>query len=298
MKKGLLPLFHLWFAYQLDGFFVCCGVGGGVMFLREFFLAFRLIFKSNILWVALGIVVFVLSAMVMASLFSGRQPATVALDVGLSVVRLLFPLFIVFLVQELFSREFERRYCLSTLTYPRSRILFLLSRFSAVFLCVLILLLFIALLLVQVVKAIGAGYQQSSPVALNGYFFLVNAFLMLDFLFVISLAVFLAVYASVSSFVLVGVFGLVIIGRSYSSILHLLDGDSSLVVGVEEYSLGLNILRYCLPDLGALDVRAISLYGQIQFLPNDWFWLVVTCLVYSLVMISSAVWLFNKKRFS
>nr|WP_256206561.1 ABC transporter permease subunit [Pseudomonas sp. BAY1663] len=76
--------------------------------------------------------------------FSGRQPATVALDIGLSVIRLLLPLVLILMVQELVSREFDRRYFLNTLTYPCPRHSLLLGRFIAIATLILGLLLLLA----------------------------------------------------------------------------------------------------------------------------------------------------------
>jgi hypothetical protein len=57
-------------------------------------------------------------------------------------------------------------------------------------------------------------------------------------------------------------------------------------------------LGYLLPDLGALDVRMLALYGKPEFLPADWPWLVLSSLGYTLALLALAVWALQRKRFA
>jgi Cu-processing system permease protein len=64
--------------------------------------------------------------------FSPRQPQTVALDVGLSGLRITLILFSLFWVQELVAREIERRTVLFALTYPVARGRYIVGRYLGV----------------------------------------------------------------------------------------------------------------------------------------------------------------------
>jgi Cu-processing system permease protein len=64
--------------------------------------------------------------------FSPRQPQTVALDVGLSGLRITLVLFSLFWVQELVAREIERRTVLFSLTYPVPRGRYIVGRYLGV----------------------------------------------------------------------------------------------------------------------------------------------------------------------
>lgn len=86
--------------------------------------------------------------------------------------------------------------------------------------------------------------------------------------------------------------------RSFSAIINLLARDSSVVPGAEVYGAGVSLLGYMLPDLGALDVRGVALYGQMEFLSSDWLWLIMSCASYSLALLGGAAWIFNRRRFS
>lgn len=257
-------------------------------------LARRARYFSTSLW----LLVAVLGLALMAAQFSGRQPATVALDVGLSAIRLLLPLLIVLLVQELFSREFDRRYILSSLTYPRPRHWLLLGRLTTILLLVYALMLVMALALAWLVVSIGAGYQQATPADVGITYPITLSFIAIDLFVITALAILLAIVASTPSFVLIGTLGFMLAARSYSGIIALLERERLLVESTELYQQSLGLLHYLLPDLGALDVRMISLYGKLELLPADWAASLIGCLAYGLGLIALALFFLQRKRFN
>ncbi|WP_415753507.1 hypothetical protein [Pseudomonas leptonychotis] len=263
----------------------------------DFVTGLRLALRARYLWLAGCSLLVLVVAALLASMFSGRQPATVALDIGLSVMRLLLPLVLVLMTQELLSREFDRRYFLSSLAYPRPRYSLLLDRFLAVAALTLGLLLLMALLLALLVGLIGQGYVQGTPVALGLHYLVTIAFVGLDLLLLTALACLLAVVASTPSFVLIGTFGFMLLARSFASIVELLSRDASVVGDAKSYRAGVGLLGYLLPDLGALDVRMIALYGKMEFLPKDWPWLLLSSVAYIVALLALAVFALQRKRF-
>lgn len=258
-----------------------------------FYLAFRAryFFLFFLCLMALALAVF------LAAQFSGRQPATVGMDVGLSFIRFLSPLMLVLMTQELLSREFERRYYLGSITYPRARRDLLLGRFLAIAVLTLGLLVVMGLLLAALVLIVGQGYSQGTPVALGYQYGLTIVFIGVDLLLLIAVACLLAIFASTPSFVLIGTFGFMLVARSYVAIIDLLRRDASLVADAEEYRSGVGVLLYLLPDLGSLDVRMIALYGKMEFFPSDWPLLLLSSLAYTVGLIALAVWALQRKRF-
>lgn len=233
----------------------------------------------------------------MAAQFSGRQSATVALDVGISIIRLALPLVLVLLVQELFSREHGGRYYLNSLTYPRPRYAFLLGRVLAVVVLVMALLMSLAVALSMLVASIGQGDTQSAPVALGMPYWITVAFIGIDVMVLIALSCLLAIVASTPSFVLIGTFGFMLVARSFAAIVELLTRSTYVVSDAEAYRSSVGLLGYLLPDLGALDVRMLALYGKWEFLPADWPWLLLSSLAYAAAFLALAVWALNRKRF-
>lgn len=267
-------------------------------FFSDFSNALRLAFKAKFVLMAVGVVLVLALSSLLSAYFGGRQPATVSLDVGLSIIRLLLPLLIVLLVQELLSREFDRRYYLCSLSYPRGRSALLLGRFAAMLAMIFGLVLVMALFQVVLVCFIADAYPQSTPIALGWPYIVVNFFMALDFLVLAAVATFLAIVASTPSFVLIGTFGFMLVARSYGAIIELLSRNAGVVGDAEGYRASLGMLGYLLPDLGALDLRMLALYGKPEFLPVDWPWLVLSSLGYAVAFLASAVWMLQSKRFA
>lgn len=269
-----------------------------MLYSSDFLTGLRLALRARYLWQAGCSLLALALAALLAAQFSGRQPATVALDVGLSVVRLLLPLVLVLMTQELLSREFDRRYFLNSLTYPRPRHKLLIGRFLAVAALTLGLLLAMALLLALLVGLVGQGYVQGTPVALDHRYLVTIAFVGVDLLLLTALACLLAVVASTPSFVLIGTFGFMLVARSFAAIVELLSRNALLVGDAESYRTSVGLLGYLLPDLGALDVRMVALYGTMDFLPADWPWLLLSSLAYIVALLALAVWALQRKRFA
>jgi ABC-type transport system involved in multi-copper enzyme maturation permease subunit len=259
-------------------------------------LALRARFLSLTLWLTLALIAVVW----MAAQFRGRQPATVALDVGLSVLRLALPVIGLLLLQELLSREFDRRLFLTSLTYPRPRYHFLLGRLAAIHALLFLLLIGLAGILAALVHFIGQDYEQTTPVALGLPYAITIAFMAVDLFVILALGALLAVVAATPSFVLIGALGFMLVARSFSSIVALLHRDAWLVEDLvgnpEQYRASLNLLSYLLPDLAALDVRMIALYGQMNLLPPDWLSSLAAALAYGAALVALAVWALARKH--
>jgi len=258
----------------------------------------RLAIRARFGWLSGSSLLVLALAAFLAAQFSGRHPATVALDIGLSVIRLLLPLVLVLMTQELLSREFDRRYFLNTLSYPQPRHRLLLSRFIAVSSLTLGLLLALSGALAMLVWLVGRSYAQGTPVALDHHYLITITLMGVDLLVLTAVATLLAVVASTPSFVLIGTFGFMLVARSFGAIVDLLTRNTSVVSDAEGYRTGISFLAYLLPDLGALDVRMIALYGKMNLLPHDWPLLVLSSLTYMAGLLALAVWALNRKRFA
>lgn len=266
-------------------------------FLQGSSIAFHSRLSSIALWLFATLIV----ATLLAAQFSARQPATVALDVGLSVIRLTLPLLTILLIQELFSREFERKLYLSSFTYPRARTYWLLGRVTAIFLIAVGLLLIMGITLAILTHYVSSDYGQTTPVSLGVPYIITLAFIAIDLLLIIAIATLLAVSARTPSFVLVGTIGFTLIARSYTPIIELLRDNPYVVSTFADpriYQDSLGLLAFILPDLGRLDVRMITLYDKMIFLPQDWPLLLIATFAYISALLGLAVWILNKREFS
>lgn len=246
---------------------------------------------------------FLLAALCVASLcfvvllvmlFGGREPGVVSLDVGISVVRLLVPLVAILLAQDLVAKEFDRKYYLLSMSYPAARWVMLVGRLMSIGVLVfgLMLIMLVALLGILMVEGqVTLSYDWLAR------YMLVGVFLAVDFAVVMAVSVFLSIAAVTPGFVLVGALGFLVLARSYSAVTALLNESAGLVYGQALYQHGLGFLSFMLPDLGALDVRAVVLYGRIDFLPADWPWFVFSALIYAVAVVIGAIALLNQKKF-
>jgi len=184
------------------------------------------------------------------------------------------------------------------MTYPLPRQAFLLSRVFVAALLLFILLIVLASALAWLTNWVGHGISQSKPPALGLPYVVTMAFIALDLLVALAIGTLIAVTTTTPSFVLIGTIGFMGVARSYSAIVALLTRDSTLVGNAGSYQSSLSLLGYLLPDLAALDVRMISLYGDWQFLPDDWPLRVISTLAYAAALFALSVWALNRKKFA
>ena len=267
-------------------------------FIADFRLGVLLIVRSRLWVIASSLVALLAMATWLASQFSPRQPATVALDVGLSFIRIAVPFLALLQSQDLLAHEIERRLILTTLTYPRSRSSFLLARYAAITAVAAGLTVLLFLVLAGVVYLAGRNYDQVTKVALGFPYLITLLFLLLDIAVITAFAVALATVATTQNLVFLGGIGFMIAARSVSTIVQLLERERDLVTGAQWYHQGLQGVRWFMPDLAALDVRSIALYGKMEFMPQAPWALVLMVLGYIAVLLVLVCLRFERRQFA
>ena len=271
------------------------------LFFPSITVALKLAFKAKILNTMSYFIVALIVIVLMVVEFSARQLATVSLDVGISIIRLTLPFIVVVLTQELFSKEFDKKLTLTSLTFPSTRATWFFSRATATFLMCAGLLVVMSIILAMIATYVDGTYKQATPIALGMPYLTTLTFVGLDLLVIVAIASFLAVSSVTPSFVLIGTFGFVLIARSYTPIIELLKSNPYAIsdyVNPELYKDSLSMISFILPDLGRLDVRMIALYDKMAFLPSDWPLLVLATLTYVLAILCLSVWVLNKREFN
>jgi Cu-processing system permease protein len=268
------------------------------MFFTSVVQAMRLLRKSKFYFLGGGALLILLVASILSAYFGGRQPGIVSLDVGISLFKVIVPFLLVFLVQDLIFNEVDRRYYLVSITYPMARLMLLVGRCVAIFMYLIVLFFSFVLLQLFIVWLVGLMYPQYVAFQVGWGYFSFLIFMLFDFLVIFSVAVFLGVSASTSSFVLVGTLGFMIVARSYGVIVDLISRESGLVKNADGYKDGLGMLSYFFPDLGGLDVRGLALYNRVEFLPSDWVYLIAACLLYTVALFVAAMLFLKNKKFS
>lgn len=230
----------------------------------------------------------------LAAQFSGRQPATVAMDVGFSFIRIIGLLLALFWGYELFGKEIERRTLFVSLTYPLPRGAFMLGRFLGLLTLLAGALVILAGLLQGTVLLAGRGYLQATPISLGWPYWETILFIWFDLATVAAFGFLVSAFAT-SAILPLGVgLGFAVGARSLGPALeYLLADDKQNVQGGLFHFL--DGLRWLMPDLSRLDIRYYPLYGQVpDTLVLAWGGLMAVS--YVAVLLFLAIAFFNRRQ--
>jgi ABC-type transport system involved in multi-copper enzyme maturation permease subunit len=223
--------------------------------------AWRAGLRSRIVQAVLVLGVLLVGVAYLSAAFSPRQPRTVALDVGLSAVRISLVLFALFWVQELVGREIERRTVLFSLTYPVQRGSYILGRYFGVVGLLALVALLLGMLLWLVILSTGGDYEQGFVIAAGMPFWVTVFGLWVDAAVVAAFALWLATFSTVSMLPLALGLAFAVGGKSLGAVAEYLakgaDGDADLM----RFAPIINAIQWVLPDLSRLDWRAWPMYG-------------------------------------
>ena len=207
----------------------------------------------------LGLIV--IAGAYLAALFSPRQPETVALDVGLSGMRFVLILLALYWVQDLVGKEIERRTSIIYLAYPLPRAHYVLGRYTAIAVLLLIASLILGILLWLAVFAASEGYQQAHHGALGLPYWTTILGVWLDALVVAAFSLCIATLSTIPVLPLALGVAFAIAGRSLGVVVdyltHGADGHQELV---QNFGPVIQLSRWVLPDLSRLDWRIWPMY--------------------------------------
>jgi Cu-processing system permease protein len=241
--------------------------------------------------------VLVLSGAYLASLFSARQPATVALDVGISGVRFVSLLMMVFWCQELVAREVERRTVFLALAYPVPRAHYLIGRYLGVLFLATLAITILGLMLVVYAYLAGREYLQASPIDLGWGLWVTLLFILIDVAVVGAVTMLIATLSTTPLLPLALGAGFAVAARSLGTTMAYLKDKNS---GAADWSgtLGpvVDFIEWVMPDLGRLDVRAMTLYSQAPTM-DALIWPAGMCLAYIVVTLAVASIVFKHRQF-
>ena len=257
---------------------------------------FRLCLRTHALRALLVLGSLLIGVAFLSGAFSLRQPLVVALDVGISGLRFLGVLLVLFWMQEAFVKDIERRTITMALAYPARRSAYVIGRFLGVMALVVLAVTLWGGLLYLLGQYSGWGYIDSSRPVFGGTYLLVLVGICLD-LFLLGSVVLFLISASSSSllpFLAGGAFALA--ARSVGPVLDYLvlsaDADPTLKTNFLPL---LEKIRWLIPDLSRLDWREMVLYGSSPSSVD----LVSGVLIaggYFVVMIWLAVWMYDRRQ--
>lgn len=232
----------------------------------------------------------------LSAAFSPRQPRTVALDVGLSGLRITLILFALFWVQELVGREIERRTVLFSLTYPVARGNYILGRYFGVTGLLALAALLLGLLLWLAVLTTGGDYEQGFVIAAGLPYWVTVFGLWVDAVVVAAFALWLSTFSTVPMLPLALGLAFAAGGKSLGAVAEYLakgaDGDPELM----RFAPFIDAIQWVLPDLSRLDWRAWPMYGLPPSGTAMWLSLVLAA-SYATLLVVLAVISFSRREF-
>lgn len=236
----------------------------------------------------------------LAAEFSGRQPETVALDVGFSLIRLFGALLVLFWVTELLGKDLERRTIYFVLAYPFPRGIYILSRFLAVAGLAAIAVIGLALFTLAAWWLVAhSGYAQAAPVQLQGAALpLTLSLIWLDLLAIGAFALLIAALSTTPMLAFFVGMAFAVSARSLGPILaYLVSDDSGAQKLAATYQPLLNAIHWVIPDLSRLDIRSAPLYG-IWPETGAMLWAGAHVALYSVIALILAMLFFQRREFN
>lgn len=228
--------------------------------------------------------------------FSPRQPKTVALDVGLSGIRISLVLFALFWVQELVGNEIQRRTVLFALTYPVARGRYVVGRYLGMLVMLALATALLGVLLWAVVRYSGAGYAQGFAVAPGGPYWLTIAGLWVDAAVVTAFALWIASLSTVPMLPLALGLAFAAAGKSLGAAAEYLAQGAEGDPAIMRLAPVVDAIQWFLPDLSRLDWRAWPMYGVAPDFAAMAGGLVVAA-AYAALLVTLAVITFNRREF-
>ncbi|NMZ68537.1 ABC-type transport system involved in multi-copper enzyme maturation, permease component [Pseudomonas peli] len=238
-----------------------------------------------------------LGVALLAGNFSGRQPLTVALDVGLSGLRFVLLLMALLWVQDLLARDIERKTIYFLLAYPVTRSQFLFSRFLAVAVLSGGALVFVGLALWLVLYLFGSSHPQLQPPALGMPYMMSLLGIWLDLLVVVAFAILLASISTTPYLPLLLGFAFALAARGLGPTISHLRSARSDPLHEALFSPVLEHAYAWLPDLSRLDWRALALYGLTPDMPAMVL-AVLNAAAYIVLLLTLAAVVFQRRNFT
>lgn len=234
----------------------------------------------------------------LAGAFSLRQPLVVALDMGLSGLRFLGLLLVLFWMQEVFAKDIDKRTITFALAYPATRGAYVIGRFCGVIALVVLAVVVWGALLFLMNQFSDWGYGQSSRTTFGVGYLLVLFGIALDLVVIGAFFVLVAGVAETPMLPFLTGFGFALATRSIGPILDYLELSPAADKDMKAVLMPiLEKLRWLLPDLSRLDWRAVCLYDHWPA-AGDVLQAVCVGFGYAMLMLGGAVLVYRRRSFS
>lgn len=261
------------------------------------FLSWRLGIRSHALRALIVLGIFLMLLAFFAGAFSLRQPLVVAMDMGLSGLRFLGLMLVLFWMQETFAKDIDRRTIAGALAYPVPRSAYVLGRFIGVTALIGMTVIVWGIFLYLLNQFADWGYESSSVNTFGIGYPIVLLGILLDLIVISAFFVMISSVAQTSVLPFLLGLGFAIAARSFGVMIDYLALSNTADPEIKTILLPiLEKIRWILPDLSRLDWRPICLYDHWPP-AGDMIQAVSISLSYSAVMLCVAIFIYKKREF-
>lgn len=197
----------------------------------------------------------------MAGEFAARAPATVTMDVGISLTRFILMILALLWAQDFFAKDIEKKTVYSLLAQPISRSGYFMGRYLGVSILLAITLIALSITLAVMVWLATNDYSGQRAPDLGFSYLIVITYIYVDTLVLLS---FVWALTSLSTTPLLPFgLGLIFAWSTHSlgpALNYLESGSQEAIRLTHAFHPLLDAIRWIFPDLSQLDIRHLALY--------------------------------------
>jgi Cu-processing system permease protein len=253
----------------------------------------RMIVRDRILHGIFAVALVMLVLVPPLSSFSMRQTQEVAVTLSLSALSLALLVLTLLLGTSSLWRDIERRYTASVLTLPVSRTVYLLAKFCAIGVTLLVCSVILAAAAAVVIPLTAAQYPSDLPIAWGNILLSVAADV-LKYLLLAGVAILISTVSTSFFLPFFGTLAIYLAGSASQEVFEYVSGQFGKEIPAL-YLGGIKAVYYLLPNFAAFDFKVHAVYALPVTAASLLFPLVYV-LTYTGLLLGLAVWLFNRRE--
>jgi len=257
------------------------------------FLNIRWIIRDRILQALAAVSLFLIMLVPAISFFSMRQTQELAVTLSLSFVSFILLIFALSLGSTIVWRDIERRYTFAVLSLPLDRASYIVAKFCAVALFLLVAALFIGSCAFIAIFLSSIKYPSSVPVQWG----MVVLTIFMDTLKYILLTAIAILVTTISTSFFMPFFTTISIymaGSASQEVFEFVTSEAGKKLG-SFVRFATKCVYYIIPNFSAFNFKLQAVY-PIPFDPAQISFVIIYFLVYTALTLSAAVWIFSRRE--
>lgn len=253
----------------------------------------RWIIRDRILQALAAVSLFLVMLVPAVSAFSMRQTQELGITLSLSFVSFSLLIFALSLGSTIIWRDIERRYTYSVLSVPLDRGSYILAKFAAVAVFLVAAALFIGICSYLAIFISSMQYPSQVPVQWG----MIAVAIAMDTLKYMLLAAIAILVTTISTSFFMPFFTSIAIflaGSASQEVFEFVTSDNASKLSLPTRFLA-KCVYYILPNFSAFNFKLQAIY-PIPFDPTQISYVIIYFLVYTVLTLSAAVWIFSRRE--